>query len=185
MRLALELMGQDEGVSELKDDVAVMQRMVQGYLDFARGDGTEPARDADLVLLIQQLVATTPRDDIKIFTALPESCILPLRADAMRRCLGNLIGNARRWGRHIWITALETRAGVDLFVDDDGPGIPEPQRENVFRPFYRLDASRNPDTGGLGLGLTIARDLARGHGGEITLEASPQGGLRVRLHLPK
>jgi two-component system, OmpR family, osmolarity sensor histidine kinase EnvZ len=96
-----------------------------------------------------------------------------------------LLSNARRYGSHIWVTALAVGDGVDMLVDDDGPGIPSAQREAVFRPFYRLDASRNPATGGVGLGLTIARDVARGHGGELTLEESPQGGLRVRLHLPR
>jgi len=103
----------------------------------------------------------------------------------MRRCLDNLIGNARRYGRHIWVAAVPGPDGVEILVDDDGPGIPRSQRENVFRPFFRLDAARNPQTGGVGLGLTVARDLARGHGGDLSLEDSPQGGLRVRLHLPR
>jgi two-component system, OmpR family, osmolarity sensor histidine kinase EnvZ len=185
MRLALELMGDDTGVADLKTDVWVMQRMVQGYLDFARGEGTEPPRDTDLILMISELVSSAQQDGAKIFTALPEHYVLPLRPDAMRRCLANLLGNARRYAAHIWIAARETRDGIHVVIDDDGPGIPPEQRENVFRPFYRLDSSRNLDTGGLGLGLTIARDLARGQGGEIILEESPQGGLRVRLQLPR
>ena len=123
-------------------------------------------------------------EGVEISLALPETCVLPLRPDAIRRCVANLLGNARRYGSHIWVTALPVGDGVDVLVDDDGPGIPPAQREAVFRAFYRLDASRNPATGGVGLGLTIARDVARGHGGELTLEDSPQGGLRVRLHLP-
>jgi two-component system osmolarity sensor histidine kinase EnvZ len=117
--------------------------------------------------------------------ALPEECVLPLRPDAMRRCLGNLVGNARRHGGHVWVTVVLGAKGVDIFIDDDGPGIPLAERENVFRPFFRLDPARSPDQGGVGLGLTIARDVARGHGGDLTLEDSPQGGLRVRLHLPR
>ncbi|HVA11959.1 MAG TPA: ATP-binding protein, partial [Stellaceae bacterium] len=131
-----------------------------------------------------QLISSLQRDGPPIFAALPERHVLPLRADATRRCLGNLIGNARRYGQHVWVTGIVARDGFDMIVDDDGPGIPDGQRESVFRPFYRLDAARNPNTGGLGLGLTIARDLARGQGGDVTLEDSPQGGLRVRLHLP-
>jgi len=107
-----------------------------------------------------------------------------MRPDATRRCIANIVSNARRYGKHIWITGVAARDGFDVTVDDDGPGIPPTQRDSVFRPFYRLDAARNPNTGGLGLGLTIARDLARGQGGDVTLEDSPQGGLRVRLHLP-
>ena len=184
MRLALELMTEDASIAELKFDVAAMQRMVQGYLDFARGEGEEAERDTDIVLLANQLISSLQRDGPPIFAALPERHVLPLRADATRRCLGNLIGNARRYGQHVWVTGIVARDGFDMIVDDDGPGIPDGQRESVFRPFYRLDAARNPNTGGLGLGLTIARDLARGQGGDVTLEDSPQGGLRVRLHLP-
>jgi two-component system, OmpR family, osmolarity sensor histidine kinase EnvZ len=186
MRLALEFLpGEGPAVEELKTDVAAMERMVQGYLDFARGEGTEQPRDVDLAALIEEAAAAARREGVEISLALPERCLLPLRPDATRRCIANLLSNARRYGSHIWVTALAVGDGVDMLVDDDGPGIPSAQREAVFRPFYRLDASRNPATGGVGLGLTIARDVARGHGGELTLEDSPQGGLRVRLHLPR
>ena len=183
MKLALELMPDDSSVAELKSDLAAMQRMVQGYLDFARGEGEEPERDIDIVLMISELISSQ-RGGPPILAALPEHHVLPMRPDATRRCIGNLVSNARRYGKHIWITGVVVRDGFDVTVDDDGPGIPPAQRDSVFRPFYRLDAARNPNTGGLGLGLTIARDLARGQGGDVTLEDSPQGGLRVRLHLP-
>jgi two-component system osmolarity sensor histidine kinase EnvZ len=186
MRLALEFLGQEgPEVAELKDDVVIMERMVQGYLDFARGEGPEQPRDTDLGLLVEEAAATARRDGADISLALPEDYVLPLRPDAMRRCIANLLSNARRYGSHIWVTALSVTDGVDILIDDDGPGIPPAERENVFRPFFRLEPSRNPATGGVGLGLTVARDVARGHGGELALEESPQGGLRVRLHLPR
>jgi two-component system osmolarity sensor histidine kinase EnvZ len=186
MRLALEFLGQEgPEVAELKDDVIVMERMVQGYLDFARGEGPEQPRDTDVGLLIEEVAAAARRDGADISLALPEDYVLPLRPDAMRRCIANLLNNARRYGSHVWVTALPITDGIDITIDDDGPGIPAAQRENVFRPFFRLDAARSPETGGVGLGLTIARDVARGHGGELTLEESPQHGLRVRLHLPQ
>jgi two-component system, OmpR family, osmolarity sensor histidine kinase EnvZ len=185
MRLALELMGDKEPtVAELKADVIAMERMVQSYLAFARGEGPEQPRDLDLVLLIEEVAAVLRREGTPVSLALPEEYVLPLRPDAMRRCLANLLGNARRFASHIWVTAVPVRQGIDVLIDDDGSGIPVAERENVFRPFFRLDAPRNPTTSGVGLGLTIARDVARGHGGELTLEDSPQGGLRVRLHLP-
>jgi two-component system, OmpR family, osmolarity sensor histidine kinase EnvZ len=185
MRLALEFLAQEgPEVEELKQDVIVMERMVQGYLDFARGEGPEQPRDTDLGLLVEEVAAAARRDGADISLALPDDFVLPLRPDAMRRCIANLLSNARRYGSHIWVTALPVADGVDILVDDDGPGIPAAQRENVFRPFFRLDPARNPATGGVGLGLTIARDVARGHGGDLTLEESPQHGLRVRLHLP-
>ena len=102
--------------------------------------------------------------------------MIPVRPNALRRCLGNLISNARRYGSHVWLTGIAVADGVDLLVDDD---------ERVFRAFVRLDTSRNPSTGGVGLGLTIARDVARSHGGDVRLETSPQGGLRARVHLPR
>ena len=103
----------------------------------------------------------------------------------MRRCLANLIANARHYGRQVWLSSVTVPDGVDILIDDDGPGIPAAERERVFQPFTRLDASRNPSTGGVGLGLTIARDVARSHGGDVHLETSPHGGLRARVHLPR
>ncbi len=110
---------------------------------------------------------------------------MPVRPHALRRCLANLIANARRYGQHVWLSSVPAEGGVDILVDDDGPGIPAAERDRVFQPFIRLDPSRNPSTGGVGLGLTIARDVARSHGGDVRLENSPYGGLRARVHLPR
>jgi two-component system osmolarity sensor histidine kinase EnvZ len=110
--------------------------------------------------------------------------MLPLRRDALRRALANVIGNARRYASRIEVSMRTRGHGVDVIIDDNGPGIPMAQREDVFRPFFRLESSRNPETGGTGLGLAIARDIVRTHGGEITLHDSPLGGLRAVLRLP-
>jgi two-component system osmolarity sensor histidine kinase EnvZ len=185
MKLALALVGENDTVAELRSDVEDMERMVQGYLDFARGAGSEEPVETDLLLLLEEVAANARRDGATVSLTAPEECVLPLRPNAMRRCLGNLVGNARRHGTHIWIAVMPRRDRVDVLVDDDGPGIPPEKRDSVFRPFFRLDASRNPATGGVGLGLTIARDVARGHGGDVTLETSPQGGLRARVQLPR
>jgi two-component system osmolarity sensor histidine kinase EnvZ len=116
---------------------------------------------------------------------LPAGLVLLVRPNALRRCLANLIANARRYGRHVWLSSMALEDGVDILIDDDGPGIPAAERDRVFQPFIRLDTSRNPSTGGIGLGLTIARDVARSHGGDVRLETSPHGGLRARVHLPR
>ncbi len=184
MKLALALLGDGLAIDELKSDVAEMEKMVQGYLDFARGEGTEAPVETDLPLLLEEVAATARRDGASVSLAAPAEYPLLLRPNALKRCIANLLSNARRHGSHVWLTALPGRNGIDILVDDDGPGVPAEQRELVFRPFYRLDRSRNVATGGVGLGLTIARDVARGHGGDLTLESSPQGGLRARLHLP-
>ena len=110
--------------------------------------------------------------------------VLPARPNALKRCLTNLVDNARRHGTRTSIHARRGSDAIEIAVDDNGPGIPECDRDAVFRPFHRLDASRNPDTGGTGLGLTIARDVARGHGGDITLDTAPAGGLRALVRLP-
>ena len=107
-----------------------------------------------------------------------------LGSKAVRRCIANLVNNAVRHGRHVALAAWRKGNMIEITVDDDGPGIPAEERETVFRPFHRLDASRNVETGGVGLGLTIAREVVHGHGGEIFLEDSPMGGLRARIRLP-
>jgi two-component system osmolarity sensor histidine kinase EnvZ len=185
MKLELELLGEDEEIQGLKADVAEMERMVAGYLDFVRGEGTEAPRVADLVALLRIVIANAERTGAKISLGGPVELHLPLRPDAVQRAITNLVGNAARFGSHVWITVLPGRTAVEIMVDDDGPGIPEDLREAVFRPFFRVEGSRNRMTGGTGLGLTIARDIARSQGGELTLDASPQGGLRAKLALPR
>jgi len=184
MKLALEFLEESPALAELKSDVVQMERMVQGYLDFARGEGGETPREIDLPMLLEELVANARRDGAPVMLAAPEAFAISLRPDAVKRAIANLIANARRYGRHVWVTAVPVKDGIDILVDDDGPGIPLAQREAVFRPFFRLDTARNPQSGSVGLGLTIARDVALSHGGDISLEGSPQGGLRVRVHLP-
>jgi two-component system osmolarity sensor histidine kinase EnvZ len=185
MKLALEFLGENETAAELQHDVTVMQRMVAGYLDFARGEGGEEPEPTDLSAVVEDAAAVARRDGAAITVAVPEQCVLPLRADAIHRCLANLIGNSRRYGTHVWLTVTPLTDTVAVLVEDDGPGIPAADRDNALRPFFRLDASRSPDNEGVGLGLTIARDVARGHGGDLRLEEAPQGGLRVRLILPR
>ena len=185
MKLALELLGNDPAVEELKSDVVEMEQMVHGYLDFARGEGTEEPVETDISLLLEDLAAAMRREGPPLTVSAGAECVLPVRPNALRRCIGNLISNARRYGSHVWLSGVAVADGIDILVDDDGPGIPEADRDRVFRAFVRLDASRNPSTGGVGLGLTIARDVARSHGGDVRLETSPQGGLRARVHLPQ
>lgn len=189
MRLALAMLpgrvAEPEEIAALTADVVEMERMIDAYLAFARGEGAEQAVPIDLAQLAEELAARARRDGAAVELAVP-SITLRLRPDAMRRALSNLIDNARRHGRRIVVSAARiARSGggaVEIAIDDDGPGIPPTQREAAFRPFVRL--SDAPGSGGTGLGLAIARDIVRAHGGEIFLEEAPQGGLRARIRLP-
>lgn len=184
MKLQLAMMDETDGVADLQEDVAEMERMVEGYLSFARGEGGEPVLPTDLVALLEERVANFRRHGAAIDLHCEEGLSLPLRPQAFGRCLDNLIGNAVRYAGHVGLRAGRRDGGVEITVDDDGPGIPPERRDDVFKAFVRLESSRNRQTGGVGLGLTIARDIVRGHGGDVTLEDSPLGGLRVRLRLP-
>jgi len=166
-------------VGEMTADVEEMDRMIGGYLSFARGEGLEQAQPVDLSVLLEEVAAGARRSGAQVALEAPPGLTLPLRADAVRRALNNLVDNARRHARRVALTA-STLSGrsVQVTVDDDGPGIPADRRESVFRPF------ESSSTGGTGLGLTIARDIVRAHGGDIVLEDSPMGGLRARIKLP-
>lgn len=185
MKLELALLGGGDEVEALKHDVTQMERMIEGYLAFARGEGTEQPRPLDLGDLLDQVAGQARREGGRIDLHVEERLPAVLRREAMRRCLANLINNAQRYGGRVTVTAGRRREGIEVLVDDDGPGIPPDKREEVFKPFFRLERSRNPETGGTGLGLTIARDVVRSHGGELTLDDAPGGGLRARIWLPQ
>jgi two-component system osmolarity sensor histidine kinase EnvZ len=183
MKLQLAMMRGAE-IAELSDDVGDMERMIEGYLAFARGEGSERARPADLVALVADVAAKLRKEEGRLEVSGDETLVLPLKVDAMTRCLANLIGNAVRFARRVRVQVSRRDDVAEVVIDDDGPGIGALDRDLVFKPFFRLESSRNPKTGGVGLGLTIARDVARGHGGDVRLEDSPAGGLRARLILP-
>ena len=176
--------GRDGGVVSLAADVADMEKMIDGYLSFARGEEVEETTAVPLQDLLADVVADSRRKGAAIELKDIDPVSLSLRPNAFRRCLVNLIDNAIRHGQKVAVSVARGEGTIDIIVDDDGPGIPEDKREDVFKAFYRLDASRNIETGGVGLGLTIARDIARGHGGEIILDDAPGGGLRAMVRLP-
>ncbi len=184
MRLGLAMMGDGPDVAALKGDIADMERMIEGYLAFARGDGDEEPTSLDIGRLIDEVAGDARRAGANVSTRLEGDMKVVARPLAMKRCLANLVANAQRFGKTIAISATRRKRWIEIAVDDDGPGIPAGKRDDVFRPFVRLEQSRNPLTGGVGLGLTIARDVIRGHGGELVLLDSPLHGLRARLRLP-
>ena len=171
-------------VSEVEADIAEMEKMIDEYLAFTRGQGEEAPVPIDLSALIDEVVEGARRNGAALTLDAGEALTLPLRPNAIKRCLTNLVDNAVRYGEHTDIKARLTGGSVEVIVEDDGPGIPAESIDDVFKPFFRLDDSRNPHYAGAGLGLAIARDVARGHGGDIILEKASAGGLRAVLRLP-
>jgi two-component system osmolarity sensor histidine kinase EnvZ len=183
-RLSLELIDPTPETEDLKRDVDEMTRMLEGYLAFARGDLGEQAVTTDLRTLLGELQVDAERSGHPTRVDIKGDPIVTVRIDAFRRLLFNLLSNAARHGETIAISAHHETRWLAVMVDDDGPGIPPGAREEVFKPFVRLDEARNQDEGGSGLGLAIARDIARAHGGDIQLGDSPLGGLRATVRLP-
>ena len=161
-----------------------MSRMLEAYLAFARGDTGEQSAPTDISLLLDELKLDTERHGHRASVAFHGQPIVTVRPAAFKRCLANLVSNAARFASAVAITGHRDHRWLTVTVDDDGPGIPAQMREEVFKPFLRLDDARNQDEGGTGLGLAIARDIARSHGGDITLGNSPLGGLRATVKVP-
>jgi two-component system osmolarity sensor histidine kinase EnvZ len=183
-KLELELIGDSPEVEAMKKDVDEMAAMLEAYLAFARGDSGEPAEPTDIAALLEDLRSEAERNGHGVTVAFAGQPTVTVKPAAFKRCLGNLISNASRYARSIVINGQRDHRWLTITVDDDGPGIPAHKREDVFKPFLRLDDARNQDEGGTGLGLAIARDIARSHGGEIMLGDSPLGGLQVTVRIP-
>jgi two-component system osmolarity sensor histidine kinase EnvZ len=184
MKLHLALIKDNPEIAELRSEIAEMEHMLDEYLDFVRGAGGEEPQFIDLSELLAEICEDAGLKGRPVTLKTPGALHARVRRQAMKRCIANLVENALAHARTVQV-ALERRGDmITIAVDDDGPGIAPDQREDVFRPFVRLDQSRNPNTGGVGLGLTIARDIARSHGGDVTLSQSPLGGLRAAVTLP-
>jgi two-component system, OmpR family, osmolarity sensor histidine kinase EnvZ len=187
MRLQLALMARDPDTEAMEEDLAEMERMLNEYLLFARGEGDAAAEPADLAVLAAEAVADVARAhdaQSRIALSIAQPLTMAVKRNALKRCLVNLIDNALKYGRRVQVGLWRVGGSVELTVEDDGPGIAEDRREEAFRPFHRLDEGRNLQSGGVGLGLAIARDIARAHGGDIRLEKSTLGGLRAVIRLP-
>jgi two-component system osmolarity sensor histidine kinase EnvZ len=183
-KLSLALQKPTREIEELKADVDEMARMLEDYLAFARGDTAEKAVETDIGAMLEALKAEAERTGHATKIVITGDPKVIVRPDAFKRLLANLVHNAARYGDTIAIDANHAGGWLDITIDDDGPGIPPDKREAAFKPFMRLDEARNQDSGGTGLGLAIARDIARSHGGDISLEDSPLGGLRARVRAP-
>ncbi len=186
-KLQVALLDDSPEVRSLRGDVDEMQHMLEDYLAFARGHGGEEAKPVKLRELLYEIVDETSVLGVDVQLKIRrrrKDIVVPLKRHAFKRAISNLVSNAARFGEHVVIRAATERRWLRIEVDDDGPGIPEAERDHVFEPFYRLDVARNQDTGNTGLGLAIARDIARSHGGDITLGESSMGGLRAIISVP-
>jgi len=184
MKLQLALLENTPEVSELENNLREMEIMVEEFLAFAGGEGTEDVVQSNLGHILSSVVRSATASGGNVKLNIEDNLIIFMRPNAVKRCVANLVVNALAYANCVQVSAGRRESVVEICVDDDGPGIPLAEREAVFKPFYRLDASRNSETGGTGLGLSIARDLARGAGGDVKLEQSNLGGLRACVNLP-
>ena len=184
MKLQLAMLKEGPETNELSSDVFEMEKMVEEYLSFARGESSEQVKICNLREILEEVVKKCQLDEEPIALNINGNLQIPLKINALKRAITNIVNNAIQYGSSVNIHADKKNGNIEILVDDSGPGIPKNQREDVFKPFYRLDNSRSPDRGGTGLGLTIARDSVRAHGGDLVLESSPSGGTRAKLRLP-
>ena len=183
-KLELALIGDSPEADGMRKDVDEMSGMLEAYLAFARGDSGEVAQPTDMAMALEELRSDAERHGHTATVTFHGLPVVTVKPASFKRCIANLVSNAARYANTVAITGHRDHRYLTVTVDDDGPGIPANMREEVFKPFLRLDDARNQDEGGTGLGLAIARDIARSHGGDITLGDSPMGGLRAAVRVP-
>ena len=182
LKLQLALLKQQDLVKKMSGDIEEMERMLNEYLEFSRHQKNEETEKVDLNNVIQDVV--TKYENKQINVSVEKNLNINIRPNSIKRCLTNLIDNGLSYGKKVEIFCNKTDKNIFILVDDDGPGINENEYQNVMKPFYRIDKSRGQNKSGVGLGLSIANDIIRSHGGVISLEKSPLNGLRVRVSLP-
>ncbi len=182
IKLQLSFIKDKEISKKLSDDVGEMEKMLNEYLQFASSRSTETTETFNLSKLLETTIMKYEKKEIT--TDISKEVFLDGRKNLMQRCFGNLIDNAIKYSKNVNISLRKLNNDILIIIDDDGPGIPENERENVFKPFYKIDKSRGDSKSSVGLGLSIASDIVKSHGGNIKLETSPTNGLRVRVILP-
>ena len=180
MKLNLELKKLDKG--GLKKDLVEMEEMVEEYLKYAKGEEKEKIQKINIVSLLNLIKKRYSKKNILFKNG--KKINISVKLNSIKRCINNLLSNSVKFSKNIEITCNKISNYVEIIIDDDGPGIPKKERGKVLQPFYRVEASRNRDTGGIGLGITIAADIINNHGGNFFLEKSPLGGLRAKIYLP-
>ena len=182
LKLQLALIKQQDLAKKMSDDIEEMERMLNEYLEFSRNQKSEDTENVNVENLLKNI--TEKYESKKINLNIDKNLEINVRPNSLKRCLVNLIDNANSYGKKIEISIKKTLQDIIIFVDDDGPGIPENEYKNIMKPFYRIDKSRGQNKSGVGLGLSIANDIIRSHGGSISFSKSPLNGLRVKITLP-
>ena len=182
IKLQLAFIKDKEISNKLSNDVSEMEKMLNEYLQFASSSSEEKTETFDISELLESTVIRYEKKEIT--TDIPERVFLDGRKSLIRRCFNNLIDNSIKYSNNILISLKKSANSIIIIIDDDGPGIPKNERENVFKPFYKIDKSRSDSKSSVGLGLSIASDIIRSHGGNISLETSPANGLRTKIFLP-
>ena len=180
MKLNLELHKLNK--SGLKKDLVEMEEMVEEYLKYAKGEEKEKIQKINIVSLLNLIKKRYSKKNI--YFKNNKKINISVRPNSIKRCINNLLSNSLKFSKNIEITCSRKNTYVEIIIDDDGPGISKKERSKVLQPFYRVESSRNRDTGGIGLGITIATDIINNHGGNFFLEKSPLDGLRTRIYLP-
>ena len=182
IKLQLAFIKDKEISKKLSDDVTEMEKMLNEYLQFASTRSIEKTENFNLSELLITTVAKYENNEIT--TDIPKTVYFDGRKNLIKRCFNNLIDNSIKYSKNIFISLEKSSKNILITIDDDGPGIPKNERENVFKPFYKIDKSRSDSKSSVGLGLSIASDIIRSHGGNIKLEDSPNNGLRTKIFLP-
>ena len=180
MKLNLELHKLDKG--GLKKDLIEMEEMVEEYLKYAKGEEKEKIQKINIVNLLNSIKKRYSKKNI--FFKNDKKINISIRLNSIKRCVNNILSNSLKFSKKVEISCNKKKDYVEIIIDDDGPGIPKSERKKVLQPFYRVEDSRNRNTGGIGLGITIAADIINNHGGNFLLEQSPLGGLRAKIYLP-
>ena len=182
LKLQLAFLKQQDLAKKMSDDIEEMERMLNEYLEFSRHQKNEETKRIKLNDIIDETIEKYNKEQIDfVFEGNLE---ISIRPNSIKRCLTNLIDNGLAYGKKVKIISKKTNNRILILVDDNGPGIPESEYQNVIKPFYRIDKSRGQNKSGVGLGLSIANDIIRSHGGQISLDKSPLNGLRVTISLP-
>ncbi|MFQ5563076.1 MAG: ATP-binding protein [Parvularculaceae bacterium] len=185
IKLALAMQPESPEIEALRADILEMEKMVEDYLDFARNQALEDEPELiDVGALLNDIAAETRRSGGEISLSLRDKLFVEARRHSIKRAVNNLVSNGVKYAGRVWVSARKRATDIEIYVDDNGPGVASENYEEVFKPFTRLDGPDGADQGGVGLGLALARDVARGHGGDVTLSRAPQGGLRAILRIP-